>query len=271
MRKATQRLDGLHSAPTPAELGRFAPAELRRLGLGTRRGAALVRVCRSLDLESLKGLPTDAVARTHALSLEGPLARRALVRVVSERLAAHDYVEALGAALDAGLDRVFSGEDAAMLDGVLLRLGLLEVLAARLEVRVETAAAPQRRALREQLARLFGGPLGSPRRAALQHVCIVADDPSREESLLALRELAETIDRAPLVEALVRGAAAKDADAEARAHCARALALLADEKLRHSLLAEWAFATLRDLASADPRAAELTAGLGDLESTIRSL
>jgi 3-methyladenine DNA glycosylase/8-oxoguanine DNA glycosylase len=62
VRTATCRLDGLHAAPTCADLGRFAPAELRRLGLGGRRGATLVRLCRSLELEALKELPTDAVA-----------------------------------------------------------------------------------------------------------------------------------------------------------------------------------------------------------------
>jgi 3-methyladenine DNA glycosylase/8-oxoguanine DNA glycosylase len=63
VRRATRSLDGLHAAPTSADLGRFAPAQLRDLGLGTRRGAALVRLCRSLELETLKSLPTDAVGR----------------------------------------------------------------------------------------------------------------------------------------------------------------------------------------------------------------
>ena len=62
VRAATPALDGLHRAPTGADLGRFSPAELRRLGLGMRRGDALVRLCRSLDLETLKGMPTAAVA-----------------------------------------------------------------------------------------------------------------------------------------------------------------------------------------------------------------
>ena len=62
IRAATPQLDGLHRAPTAADLGRFSPAELRRLGLGMRRGDALVRLCRSLDLEALKGIPTEAVA-----------------------------------------------------------------------------------------------------------------------------------------------------------------------------------------------------------------
>ena len=51
----------LHAPPTRESLGRLAPAELRALGLHARRAAALVRVCRSLDLERLHGLPTPAI------------------------------------------------------------------------------------------------------------------------------------------------------------------------------------------------------------------
>jgi 3-methyladenine DNA glycosylase/8-oxoguanine DNA glycosylase len=54
---------GLMEAPTTADLAGFAPFELRRLGLHERRGAAVVRLCRSLELERLHGLPTDVVVR----------------------------------------------------------------------------------------------------------------------------------------------------------------------------------------------------------------
>ena len=63
VRRASPAFDGLHAAPTCADLARFAPAELRNLGLGARRSASLVRLCRSLELEKLKGLPTEAAAR----------------------------------------------------------------------------------------------------------------------------------------------------------------------------------------------------------------
>jgi len=62
LRAATPALDGLHAAPTCADLGRFSPAELRAFGLGARRGAALVRLCRSLELETLKRQPTALAA-----------------------------------------------------------------------------------------------------------------------------------------------------------------------------------------------------------------
>ena len=59
IRAATPAVEGtrLRLPPTAAALARFAPAELRRLGLGARRGATLVRLCRSLDLERLRSLP----------------------------------------------------------------------------------------------------------------------------------------------------------------------------------------------------------------------
>jgi len=54
---------GLDEPPATAALAAAAPFELRRLGLHERRGAALVRLCRSLELERLHELPTEAVVR----------------------------------------------------------------------------------------------------------------------------------------------------------------------------------------------------------------
>jgi AraC family transcriptional regulator, regulatory protein of adaptative response / DNA-3-methyladenine glycosylase II len=55
--------DRLHVAPTTHELGAVAPAQLRALGLHTRRAAALVRLCRTIDLEQLHAQPTEVIAR----------------------------------------------------------------------------------------------------------------------------------------------------------------------------------------------------------------
>lgn len=63
IRAASPQLGGLYAAPTAEELGRFSPAQLGRLGLGARRASALIRLCRTLDLERLKAHPSDAVAR----------------------------------------------------------------------------------------------------------------------------------------------------------------------------------------------------------------
>ena len=53
----------LHAAPTARDLAGLAPAQLRALGLHARRSAALVRLCRSLDLERLHDRSTDAIVR----------------------------------------------------------------------------------------------------------------------------------------------------------------------------------------------------------------
>ncbi len=63
IRSATPALAGLHAPPTGTDLGRFSSAELRSLGLGTRRGAALLRLCRAGDLEVLRALPTEIAAQ----------------------------------------------------------------------------------------------------------------------------------------------------------------------------------------------------------------
>jgi DNA-3-methyladenine glycosylase II len=59
---ATTAHGRFHVPPTGADLAAFSPAELRRLGLHARRGAALVRICRSLDLDRLRELPADVAA-----------------------------------------------------------------------------------------------------------------------------------------------------------------------------------------------------------------
>jgi 3-methyladenine DNA glycosylase/8-oxoguanine DNA glycosylase len=53
--------DELHAAPTTHDLAALAPSQLRALGLHTRRAAALVRLCRTLELERLHEVATDVV------------------------------------------------------------------------------------------------------------------------------------------------------------------------------------------------------------------
>ncbi|MBA3735044.1 MAG: hypothetical protein H0W90_07595 [Actinobacteria bacterium] len=54
---------GLNAPPTCASLARSAPVKLRQLGLHASRAAALVRICRSVDLERLHDLPTEQAAQ----------------------------------------------------------------------------------------------------------------------------------------------------------------------------------------------------------------
>ena len=61
VRATTPALGGLHAPPTCADFARCSPAGLARLGLGGRRAAALIRLCRTLELERLKTVPTATV------------------------------------------------------------------------------------------------------------------------------------------------------------------------------------------------------------------
>ncbi|MBA2357470.1 MAG: DNA-3-methyladenine glycosylase 2 family protein [Actinobacteria bacterium] len=62
VRAAMPASGGLHAPLTAEALCRLSAAELRALGLHARRSATLVRLCRELDLERLRELPTGPVA-----------------------------------------------------------------------------------------------------------------------------------------------------------------------------------------------------------------
>jgi len=76
-------------APTREAIGRLSPAELRRLGLATHRASALVRLCRTLDLERLRELPLEAV-ETRLLRERG-FGRWSLGVVALEGLGSYRY------------------------------------------------------------------------------------------------------------------------------------------------------------------------------------
>jgi DNA-3-methyladenine glycosylase II len=61
IREFSPKVGDLHAAPTSELLARVSPAQYRAHGLHARRGAALVRICRALDLERLHGVPIEAV------------------------------------------------------------------------------------------------------------------------------------------------------------------------------------------------------------------
>jgi 3-methyladenine DNA glycosylase/8-oxoguanine DNA glycosylase len=61
VRATTPELGGLHAPPTCADFARYSPAQLARLGLGARRAGALTRLCRTLELERLKTVPTAQI------------------------------------------------------------------------------------------------------------------------------------------------------------------------------------------------------------------
>jgi len=61
IRQFSPRVGDLHAAPTTDVLARVAPVQYRAHGLHARRGATLVRVCRSLELERLRTLPSETI------------------------------------------------------------------------------------------------------------------------------------------------------------------------------------------------------------------
>jgi 3-methyladenine DNA glycosylase/8-oxoguanine DNA glycosylase len=63
IRHASPEHAGLRLPPSRATFARFSPAELARLGLVSRKATALVRLSRELDLERLRGAPTEAARR----------------------------------------------------------------------------------------------------------------------------------------------------------------------------------------------------------------
>jgi len=197
-------------------------------------------------------LGADEVWRAHAAALRASDEKRSRSVHARRRLqarAAGDLARALGAALDEGLDATFGSEAGDFMDDLLLRAGLLEPLVARLEIRAETAPRPTRAALLEEVARLQAGPLASPDRAAAVRVLALEADPTREDTLTALRAHAsETRDATELVEALIRAVLAPEeaVPSNVRRASARSLAVLADEALADPVLATWALAAAGD-------------------------
>jgi 3-methyladenine DNA glycosylase/8-oxoguanine DNA glycosylase len=102
IRATAPKLGDLHAAPTTGELGRYAPAQLARFGLGARRASALVRLCRSLDLEGLKQQPSTAVALR--LNRERGLGPWSVGVICLEGLGRYEY----GLARDLGMAKLAS-------------------------------------------------------------------------------------------------------------------------------------------------------------------
>jgi len=89
IRSCCRSVGDLHKSPDHAVLAARAPAELRALGLHARRGATLVRLCRSLDLERLHEQPSHVVAQR--LERERGLGPWSVGVVCLEGLGRHEY------------------------------------------------------------------------------------------------------------------------------------------------------------------------------------
>ncbi len=218
-------------------------------------------------------LGADEVWRAHAAALRTVDEKRSRSVHARRRLQARasgDLARALGAALDEGLDAVFGNELSDFMDDLLLRCELLEPLVARLEIRAESAPRATRAALYEEIARLQVGPLANSDRAAAARVVALETDPTREDTLAAIRAHAtETRDATELVEALIRAVQAPEdaVPTSARHSAARALAVIADEALGDPTLSAWALGVAGEVdRPTDPARAEaLIAALDERE------
>ncbi len=93
---------GLFAPPTQERLAALSPAELCRLGLAPKRAAALVRVCRTLDLERLRELPSSSVYGR--LARERTIGPWSIGVVFLEGLGRYDH----GLVADLGLVKLYS-------------------------------------------------------------------------------------------------------------------------------------------------------------------
>jgi tetratricopeptide (TPR) repeat protein len=274
---------------------------LRAFGLDPSSSQAVAALAAALT-ERGKGLAADEAWRAHATTLVQSDPKRASAVRARRRLharAADDVARALGAALDEGLDGYTVGDGADVMDDLLLRVGLLEPLASRLEMRAEAASGAIRAQALEELARLFAGPLSRPDRAAAARVLALASDPAQTLPLVALRAHANaTHDTSDLVEGLVRaiGVAPSGVDHAAasprtsrpealpdatgapdveetlrgaKAAHARTLAALAEEQLGDGALAMWAHAAVLRFDPHDPGAGAGLARNRERAETVR--
>jgi tetratricopeptide (TPR) repeat protein len=209
----------------------------------------------------------DEVRREHAKNA-GPAARAVHIRRLRNALRDGDWVRALGAAFDARLDGeldlksvlsvISSGDSEELpnepsgLDGVFFRLGLFDLLAARLELACDQLAGKESARVRRALARLYARELGRADRALEAWIEAFVTDPENDDAHEALvRYAAAARDPLPLVEALVRVIGDRPNFA-GRARHLRELSTLASGRLDDPRLLTYALSRLQAIQAVDP-------------------
>ncbi len=239
---------------------------LRAHEVAPSHGTAAERLASTLAQRGRLGA-ADEVLREHATSSAAhgrPVHRWRM----ADAVARGDLGRALGAALDAELDAEldpFSAlralglepaepEGSLGFDELVERLGLFELLAARLELTAEQTAESLRGRCLVGLARLYEGPLASPERAIETWVDALAAYPGSPEALERVREQAASVrDQTVLVEAVLRvgSAPVERWDAE-RTACLTELATLAEVRLADPAIALWGLARLAEVGVSSP-------------------
>jgi tetratricopeptide (TPR) repeat protein len=189
----------------------------RRRGAAAQYEAELEDLWRAFAIDPANDAVADALARALETRRRSPVAEE-VVRAHARAVAASDSAraaqsreiwlaglgaserparssaEVLGEALDRDLDRAIDGAPGEAFDMLLMEAGLLDAVAARLEVRGARAATPAERAIHlVELARLCAGPLADDLRAEAAYAGALAADPTSDAAAAGQRTLA--IDR----------------------------------------------------------------------------
>ncbi len=190
----------IEAARRRAEAGQYE-AELedlwRAFAIDPANDAVAAALAHALETRRRQAAAEEAL-RAHARAVAAIDPPRAMRVREGRRLALRSSQQpgrspavVLGEALDQELDRAIDGEDGEAFDARLIEAGMLDVVAARLEVRGARATTPAARAVHlVELARLCAGPLADDSRAEAAYAGALAADPTSEEAAAGQRALA---------------------------------------------------------------------------------
>lgn len=182
----------------------------------------------------------DTVRLTYAEAAGGAQEKLTHQMRLARGLDTGDLSRAFASVIDGVLEATSEQPHVARVDDVLLRAGLHEALAARLEWRAKECTGRQRGDLFEKLAQLYQGPLACAYRQADAWIEACAADPTDRRMAQAFpQDRPSAYDPTSLGEALVRGAM-NHADLSQSTACLYQLAELAEYRLADPGLAQWA-------------------------------
>lgn len=228
---------------------------MRAFEMAPHFSAAVERLAQALAGRGRVGA-ADEVRREQARALPDQ-ARAIHLRRLRDALRDGDLPRAVGATFDARLDAELdlksvllaieqrsgqAGDINVGFDELLERVGMHELLAARLELGCDLLAGRERARVLLALGRLYAASLSRADRAVECWIDAWVVDPGSLEAKESLKaHTSSTRDFTPLIEALIRiGEGRQQGPAEPRLACLRELWLLAEERLADASLAAWA-------------------------------
>jgi hypothetical protein len=212
----------------------------------------------------------DEVLREHARALLDEQAHRVHLKRMRAAAEQGEYHRAVAAGLDAQLESSFDVEramaaanrsgpakpDDLSFERLLEEVGLFDLLAVRLDVAADSLSGSERAQARLAAARICAGKLGRPTRAVQLWMDALVSDPGAGDARQnLLRHASQTMDFAPLVEALIRVAQGSSTGDGWRVAVLE-LMRLAEERLSDPGLAAWAARRLVDEESEHAEASQ---------------